>query len=530
MRKGVILVSGLVAGLALALPVSAQLSCIQIDKVDLKGVTLLKAETLSNRLSQFEGQCLGLGEINGVLQQVTDAYIDASYVTSRAYLPEQDLSDGVLEVRVVEGQLSRIDLNNRKNKRWERQAFPGLVGKPVNLRNVEQGLDNIRLMRTYQAEMELEPGADAGDTVLNVTAKSKRPWTFNLSSDNHGLEDADPGKSAATGKYNTSVSASYDHLLGLNETWTLAANRSASHHPLNVYSSDSNTRGYSLGVSAPFGLWNLSAKKGWSFYDTTIPGALTPIASAGWTETIDLSATRLLARDQAQKTYLDVALSRRENENSLAGVTINASSRVLTVGSLGLRHERPMFGGQFHGSVSMEQGLKAFGAEDVNARPVGQPNAQFRRYIFDAKWDRLIKVKTGRLQFKTNLHAQVSEDRLYSTQQMFLGGASSVRGTKAGVVSGNTGAYLRNDLAWTLPYVPAKAVGNLQFYGALDMGRIKAQPQFGIAGGSVTGGAIGVRTTGGKFSIDASYAKMIDVPTGLIKPKGALFLSLGMTF
>ena len=72
---------------------------------------LLSARRIAGTVKPFEGHCLGLAQINGVLQAVTLAYVRRGYVAARAYLPEQDLSAGVLRVAVVEGRLAGITMN-----------------------------------------------------------------------------------------------------------------------------------------------------------------------------------------------------------------------------------------------------------------------------------------------------------------------------------------------------------------------------------------------------------------------------------
>ena len=84
-------------------------SCIDVTNIAVSGVEILELDVIDVIVAPFEDQCLGLAEINSALEAVTFAYIDAGYVTSRAFLPEQDISDGGLDVVVVEGVLGPVD-------------------------------------------------------------------------------------------------------------------------------------------------------------------------------------------------------------------------------------------------------------------------------------------------------------------------------------------------------------------------------------------------------------------------------------
>src|SRR3546814_8032413 len=57
------------------------------------------------------GRCVTVDDIERLLGEVTKAYIDRGYATTGAYVPEQDLSSGRLRIEVVEGRISRIEVD-----------------------------------------------------------------------------------------------------------------------------------------------------------------------------------------------------------------------------------------------------------------------------------------------------------------------------------------------------------------------------------------------------------------------------------
>ena len=76
--------------------------CFPIKDIELKGADSLSSAQRSRVLQPYIGQCLGVTQLNEVLKVITNLYIDKGLVTSRAYLPQQDLSSGHLQVLVVE--------------------------------------------------------------------------------------------------------------------------------------------------------------------------------------------------------------------------------------------------------------------------------------------------------------------------------------------------------------------------------------------------------------------------------------------
>ena len=128
-----------------SLPASqANAACFDITRVEIDGANLLSAQEIGKVTAPYGNRCVGLAEINAVLRDVTHLYIDHGYVTSRAYVPQQDIAKTrVLRLLVVEGTLSDIYLNGQKvaGNASLATAFPGLIGRVVNIRDIEQGLD-----------------------------------------------------------------------------------------------------------------------------------------------------------------------------------------------------------------------------------------------------------------------------------------------------------------------------------------------------------------------------------------------------
>ncbi|MGO7917456.1 POTRA domain-containing protein, partial [Rhizobium ruizarguesonis] len=77
------------------------------------------------------------------MRDIPEHPIDHGYVTSRDYVPQQDIrKTRILRLLVVEGTLSDIYLNGKKvaGRGSLATAFPGLIGRVVNIRDIEQGL------------------------------------------------------------------------------------------------------------------------------------------------------------------------------------------------------------------------------------------------------------------------------------------------------------------------------------------------------------------------------------------------------
>jgi hemolysin activation/secretion protein len=76
-----------------------------IHKIQVTGVTRFSPKALETILHPYEDRPLGVSDINVLMGALTQAYVKSGYITTRVYLPEQNIQNGVLRLRVLEGRL-----------------------------------------------------------------------------------------------------------------------------------------------------------------------------------------------------------------------------------------------------------------------------------------------------------------------------------------------------------------------------------------------------------------------------------------
>ena len=484
--------------------------CLDIGDISVDGVALLRLRTVDAVIAPFKGQCLGLSGINAVLEAVTFAYVDKGYVAARAYLPKQDLSDGELEIVVVEGRLETIVMNGDPSALpgQKATAFPGMTGRALNLRDIEQGLDQMGRLRSVDAQMQIAAGSEQGASVLEVTRRADRPWHGSVGINNNG--------SAATGENILSFDVGFDDALGHNDSLSFGYQRSMTRFPLTPSGERPNGDTLTLGFEIPYGYWTFGLSGMRNFYRSQITGALGVIETSGSSTNLSATADWLVFRNQTAKTTLSAGLTWKDTQSFVLGSLVDVSSRSLSVLNVSLSDSRQLFGGQATASFGVQQGLPIWGAFDDATAPSGAPLGQFRKYDVSLGFSRDWSVGAHGLSYWGALTGQWSRDLLFGSEQMSIGGRSSVRGSESGVLFGNRAAYLRNEFTWKLPALTdppwAPALGRLEAYSALDIGRVWHEAEHGITGGLLSGGAIGLRMTEGRVRADISYADLIKGP------------------
>lgn len=493
-------------------------ACFRVVKIDVSGVSLLPKRVVENAVKQWQGRCIGLSDLNGILEKITLLYIDRGFVASRPYLPEQDLSSGLLKINVVEGRLQ--DIVNKDSAATPGQlltAFPGLKGQPVNLRPIEQGVDQINRLRSSKATINLEAGKSLGDTILDVTIKKQKPWSLSVGSDNAG--------SPSTGSYQSHVDFSFENMLTLNDQWFVNYQRSMGRSPVFLSNRRPNSDLLSLSFSIPYGAWTFGVDSSINTYRSSIQGQVSTIDTSGRSKSVSPYMSWIFTRDQVSKSWITSRLTWKSTDNFLLGSRLDSSSRMLSVATIELGHSRQMLGGQASASIGYKRGLPILGAFDDSTAADDSPKAQYNALTYSAGYGRSQDFGSTTGNFNTSLSGQWSNDPLFASEQMAFGGNSSVRGVRDAVLSSSNGVLLRNELSLLLPELQqpliAQAIGRIEPYIAIDFGHAQASARDGSLGGDVTGSSIGLRNRGGLGSFDISYSRILAI-SGAAKPDNGL--------
>lgn len=484
---------------------SAGAACRDIREVVIDGMSKLPREMRDDIARRYQGRCLAAGDVEQLLGELTKAYIDRGYVAARAYLPAQDLSGGTLRIVVVEGRLSKIEVRGKPGSINTGTAFPMMVGKPINLRKVEQGLDQVNRLASNNAKIDMEPGAGEGDTVLVVNNTPTRRLRGNFTFDNLG--------SHSTGEKQGSLTGSLDDILGLNEFVSFTRRQSSPFNDDDLGRSSSE----SYFVSLPYGPLTLSGGLTDSRYRTaTTSAAGTTFVLTGGSKNRFATVDLVAKRGRTGQLGLSATLTSRDNENYLDGTRLDVSSRKLTVLDLDARGQTSRFGGFATLGLGVSFGLTWFGAEnDAAGLARDVPRAQFVKYRLNASYSNGTSIGAQRVELSSSLSAQYANHPLFGSDQFSIGGAYSVRGFRETTIADDNGFYLRNDLAFPRQLARLKGTDLVwRPYLGADVGYAHGHVDNG-GGGTLAGGALGSTLSFGRAFVDLFATKRFAAPDRL---------------
>lgn len=488
--------------------------CFRVDRIEFSGATLLSEADKDELRKPLAGRCLTMGDINELVRALTNLYASRGYVTARAAVPPQDLSTGRLEITVVEGAIEGIRLNEdtAADRLRVAMAFPGLVGKPLNLRDIEQGVDQMNRLSSSSAQIRIEPGGTPGSSIVVVTDKPTKTWRLRPGLDNSGQ--------ASSGTHQYSVALDKDNLFGLNDLLTL--NRGGDAKPLTT-SGRPRSENFSAYYSVPYGYWTMTASASTSEYHTWIKSGGMRYRSTGYTTIYGLEVNRVLHRDAEGKTSLSLSGTTKEIDNYIEGEHLQASSYDLSILGLRLDHSRRLLGGVLGASTEYQLGLPALKAPKDKTSAISSPKHEYYKLNFTASWTRPLDVAGHPVMFSTRATGQWTPDTLYNSERISLGSRQTVRGFQRDSLSGDIGGYARTELSTSplpekvKPEWLGKAVGDLQAYLGYDVGALHRDKRDAYERGTLQGAALGLRAQGGLIGMDLCLSHALDAPAFLKK-------------
>ncbi|UXO70384.1 ShlB/FhaC/HecB family hemolysin secretion/activation protein [Pantoea dispersa] len=484
--------------------------CFPVHHISLRNASLLPQSEQQNITATYINRCLNLTEINSLVHAISDWYMQRGYITSRAFLTEQDLSTGELVIPVLEGKLDEIRLDGQ-HPRSLAMAFPGLEGKVLNLRDIEQGMEQINRVQTTPVQIEIQPSPKAGYSVVNLTAKPEFPLSASLGFDNSGQ------KSTGTGQLNTSLTG--NNLLGLADRWFVSGGRSS------AFSEWRDAQNLQAGVSVPYGYGLLDYSYSWSSYHSSFINNGFTWLSNGDNVAHRLNGSWVLFRNGDIKTGVQLGLNHYSSHNFLNNTLLQSSSRKITSLQIGLNHTQKIFGGVATLNPTFSRGMPWFDAESDDGKNGDLPKAQFRKWSLSGSFQRPL---TNNLWWLSSVYGQWSPDRLYGSERLTLGGESSVRGFKEQYLSGDAGGYLRNELNYNLFTLPV--IGEVSALVAVDGGWIQSDTQNRESTGTLWGSAVGLSTRGRYFYTQYTVGMPLSYPGHLQPDHVSIYARVGLVF
>jgi hemolysin activation/secretion protein len=470
------------------------------DAIRSKGASALSLDPFAFArvwLDHYKGQCIGKAGIDVMAKALQQTILARGYVTTRVLLPEQDLSTGTLAFALVPGVVRQIRFADPNTRGTLISAFPARDGDLLDLRDLEQGLEQMKRVASQDVDMKIEPTGMPGESDVVVSVKRSKPLSFVASVDNSGTD--------ATGKWQGNVSLGIDNPLGLNDVFTLGANQD-----LSFGNKSLGSHGFNGSYSVPWGYWMATLSGNTNTYYQQIAGVNQTFVSSGNSQTATLRLARVLSRSQSDVFGVEFQLSKRFGESFIDDTDIPQQRRNNTFIEAGLTDRHYFGASQFDGTLAYRQGIGGLGATDDQA---AGPTYRFHMAVLDGNLSVPFAVAQQTFRYVTTVHAQFTNDTLFYLDDLTIGSRYTVRGFDGEtMLAAEKGFFWRNELQW-----PVFQTGQT-LYAGIDYGRVFGPNTASLAGTQLAGAVIGIRGGLPARFVGLSYDLFIGTP--IYKPSG----------
>jgi len=476
-----------------------------------QGTSALPLDTFffaQDYLEQYKGRCIGHGGINYLIQNLSAQILARGYSTTRIGIPEQDLANGTLKLTLVPGLIHELRFADTATTGTWKNAFPTASGKLLNLRDLEQGLEQMKRVPSQEVDMQIVPAGSMGESDVVITVKRGKPWKVVATLDDTGAK--------GTGKNQAGLQFAWDNPFGANDLFNIGLNTDAYR---NGY--QRGTQGNNLSYSIPFGYLTASVSAGESTYHQRIQGAVTSFVSSGKSQNFEAKLNYLFHRDQFSKTSLQFRTAKRWSHSYIDDTEVAVQKRNTTHAELALIHKHNIGQAQLDTTFAYRWGAPWFGAQ---AEAANTTNGRYRYGLetLDTTLSIPFKFKERPLSYSATLRAQNTNTSLYASEWFSIGNRWTVRGFDGeSSLGAEKGFFLRNELAYPIPDTQQSA------YVGLDYGKVYGDNVVNLQGDHLAGFVIGMRgalLTG--LSYEAFAGTAINKPQSYRSENPALGFSL----
>ncbi|MEL6939006.1 MAG: ShlB/FhaC/HecB family hemolysin secretion/activation protein [Cyanobacteria bacterium J06598_1] len=363
-------------------------------------------QTVEALVANLEGQLVTLEDLLALRGLITEAYIKAGYITSGAFIPEQDFEEGgAVSIQIVEGALEQIEIAGLSKLRsgYVRSRIRAHTARPLNQADIEKALQLLQidpLIETVNAQ--LLPGSGAGQSVLLLTLEEVSPWRAGISANNY--------RSPLVGSAQLTPYVGYDNVLGVGDRLDLTYSLTEG---LNSYSLR-----YSVPVNAYDGTLTVSLANG---QNRIVEDKFDDLEAAGSSSSYSVGFRQPLVRSPNQEFALGLAFDLQRSESTIAGGELSFPSSNVSA----LRFSQDWVDRTpkrvLAARSQFNLGLDIFDATRSDITPDGQ----FFSWQGQFQWVQQLPKNQLLL---TRVSSQLTPDALLSLEQFSLGGINTVRG------------------------------------------------------------------------------------------------------
>lgn len=481
---------------------TAAMAAADDARISVSGLRVTGAQVYSEvdllALTGFQpGSQLSLADLRVMAARIAAYYHRNGYFVAQAYLPAQEIENGIVTIAVIEGQYGKVTLNNQSKVS---HALAGSLlggldsGDPVTAAPLENRLLLLSDLPGVNVKSTLVPGAAVGTSDLLVDLTPGPRVTGSIDADNAG--------NRYTGAYRLGATVNLNEPLGHGDVATLRVLTSGSglNHARGAYQMQFGKATAGVAYSA------LRYELGEEFAS---------LGAQGTARIASVFGRYPLIRSRNSNLYAGLNFDAKTFQDQVNSATVSdKQAQVLTASLYG--DQRDSFGG---GGVSTYSLALSAGKLDLQTPAVrsddaltAQSNGRFNKLGFSAM--RLQRV-TDAVSVSATINGQLASKNLDVSEKMELGGMYGVRAYPEGEGYGDQGYVLNLEARLALPTFSERVPGQMHLIGFIDTGSVTVNKNPGpwVTGPhrrTLNGAGVGLNwTDSNSWAVKAYYARKL---------------------
>jgi hemolysin activation/secretion protein len=185
-----------------------------VSKIRVEGSSVFSEETFSALMAPYEGRLLSTQDLYAARDAISRIYHEKGYITSGAVLPDQEVDQGVVVLKVIEGRLTNIDIEGTQafHPQFFKRRLALAGARPVNIQSIERTLQVLQkdaLIKKISAN--LLPADERGESRLQLVVEEALGLRLDVSASNH--------RPPSIGEYAGEFDGAFSNVFGVGDVF-----------------------------------------------------------------------------------------------------------------------------------------------------------------------------------------------------------------------------------------------------------------------------------------------------------------------
>lgn len=402
--------------------------------VNVTGSTVFNAQDFKSAYDDYLGKEVTFEDMDGISKKIESMYDKQGYLSTVVYIPQQEIRDGVIEIRVVEGRMGHLSVEGNKwfSSSLIKKFIHSKKNEILNIKTLVRDLLRLNKKPDLAIRVVIEPGKETQTSDITLKVIDHFPWHLGLLQDNRG--------SRLTGRYRSMLYERCSNLSGIGDTIFLNT----------LYSGKSF--GQSLSYAIPLGSYGTKFAIDTTYFIMKIGREYKMSDITGNTQIYSPHFSWELALTEEFEAYLDLGIDIKSIKQKTSGEL--TSDDQLRTPYFSFNLIKADFKGQTTLSSKFNFGTSGFLGSSHRKHPsASRAGTGGFFFKYEQSLNRVQKIFLNSY-FSIGAQFQLASHTLASSEEFQLGGADSVRGYPEGDYLADYGGVLNMNYFFPLYVIP----------------------------------------------------------------------------